>query len=244
MHATLPLLKVSDFPSLRRQRPEILQVNLGYRCNQTCVHCHVNAGPRRKEVMERNTIDEVVAFLKASGVKVLDLTGGAPEMNPHFRNLVRRARALDVHVMDRCNLTILEEPGEEDLAEFLAAYQVEIVASLPCYLEENVDRQRGKGVYDASIRALRSLNELGYGKEGSRLVLNLVYNPLGPTLPPPRTPWRPSIKSGLAIFTASYSTGCIRLRTCPSSGLAACSSPRADSRRTWICCAIHTSVTT
>ena len=186
MHAMLPLLKVTDFPRLRRQRPETLQVNLGYRCNQTCVHCHVNAGPRRKEVMERKTIDEVVAFLKVSDVKALDLTGGAPEMNPHFRNLVRRAHALDVHVMDRCNLTILEEPGEEDLAEFLAAYHVEIVASLPCYLEENVDRQRGKGVYDASIRALRGLNELGYGKEGSGLVLNLVYNPLGPTLPPPQ----------------------------------------------------------
>ena len=186
MHAMLPLLKVTDFPRLRRQRPETLQVNLGYRCNQTCVHCHVNAGPRRKEVMERKTIDEVVAFLKVSDVKALDLTGGAPEMNPHFSNLVRRAHALDVHVMDRCNLTILEEPGEEDLAEFLAAYHVEIVASLPCYLEENVDRQRGKGVYDASIRALRGLNELGYGKEGSGLVLNLVYNPLGPTLPPPQ----------------------------------------------------------
>ena len=186
MHATLPLLKVTDFPALRRQRPETLQVNLGYRCNQTCVHCHVNAGPRRKEVMGCQTIDEVIAFLKASGVKVLDLTGGAPEMNPHFRDLVRSAHALDVQVMDRCNLTILEEPGEEDLAEFLAAYQVEIVASLPCYLEENVDRQRGKGVYDASIRALRRLNELGYGKEGSGLVLNLVYNPLGPTLPPPQ----------------------------------------------------------
>ncbi len=159
MHATLPLLNVSDFPALRRQRPEILQVNLGYRCNQTCVHCHVNAGPRRKEVMERETIGEVIAFLKASDVKVLDLTGGAPEMNPHFRYLVHSAHALGVHVMDRCNLTILEEPGQEDLAEFLAAYHVEIVASLPCYLEENVDRQRGNGVYDASIRALRGLNE-------------------------------------------------------------------------------------
>ena len=186
MHATLPLLEVTDFPSLRRQRSETLQVNLGYRCNQTCVHCHVNAGPRRKEVMERETIDEVIAFLKASDVKVLDLTGGAPEMNPHFRYLVHSAHALGVHVMDRCNLTILEEPGQEDLAEFLAVYRVEIVASLPCYLEENVDRQRGKGVYDASIRALRGLNDLGYGREGSGLVLNLAYNPLGPTLPPPQ----------------------------------------------------------
>ena len=189
MHATLPLLEVTDFPSLRRQRSETLQVNLGYRCNQTCVHCHVNAGPRRKEVMERETIDEVIAFLNVSNVKVLDLTGGAPEMNPHFRYLVHSAHALGVHVIDRCNLTILEEPGQEDLAEFLAAYHVEIVASLPCYLEENVDRQRGNGVYDASIRALRGLNELGYGKEGSGLVLNLAYNPLGPTLPPP--PGRP-----------------------------------------------------
>ena len=186
MHATLPLLKVTDFPDLRRQRPEILQVNLGYRCNQTCVHCHVNAGPTRKEVMECNTIEDVVTFLKASGVKSLDLTGGAPEMNPHFRDLVQSAHALGVHVMDRCNLTILEEPGEDDLAEFLATYHVEIVASLPCYLEENVDRQRGKGVFDASIRALHHLNELGYGKESSGLVLNLVYNPQGPTLPPPQ----------------------------------------------------------
>lgn len=184
MHATLPLLRATDFPTLRRKGLETLQVNLGYRCNQTCVHCHVNAGPQRKEMMERETIEQVLAFLEVSGVGVLDLTGGAPELNPHFRDLVRHARARGVHVIDRCNLTVLEEPEQEDLAEFLAACRVEIIASLPCYLEENVDRQRGKGVYETSIRALRRLNQLRYGKEGSGLVLNLVYNPVGPTLPP------------------------------------------------------------
>ncbi len=184
MHATLPLLEQTNFPPLRRARLETLQVNLGYRCNQQCVHCHVNAGPQRKEMMTRETIEQVISFMQASGVSTLDLTGGAPELNPHFRYLVQRARDLGMRVIDRCNLTIIEEPGQEDLAGFLVAHQVEITASLPCYLEENVDHQRGKGVFMASIRVLRKLNALGYGQENSGHVLNLVYNPQGPTLPP------------------------------------------------------------
>ena len=184
MHATLPLLEVSDFPALRRERLETLQVNLGYKCNQTCVHCHVNAGPTRTEQMDRETMQTVLRYLEASDVGTLDITGGAPELNPHFRDLVGGARALGAHVIDRCNLTVLEEPGQDDLADFLAGLGVEIVASLPCYTEELVDRQRGKGVYESSIRALARLNALGYGIEGSGLALNLVYNPQGASLPP------------------------------------------------------------
>ena len=184
MHATLPLLVQSDFPPIARRRLETVQANLGYVCNQSCLHCHVNAGPTRTESMSGETVEKVLAFLAASGAGTLDLTGGAPELNPHFRPLVARARAMGVKVIDRCNLTILEEPGQEDLAGFLAAHQVEIVASLPCYTEELVDRQRGKGVYGKSVRAIRRLNELGYGREGSGLALNLVYNPQGASLPP------------------------------------------------------------
>ena len=184
MHATLPRLETSDFPAIRRNRVETLQVNVGYRCNQTCVHCHVNAGPTRTEEMGRDTVAEVIAYLRASAIKTVDITGGAPELNPHFRALVLAAKNLGAHVMDRCNLTVLEQPGQEDTAQFLAANRVEVVASLPCYLEENVDAQRGKGVFEASMRALRILNGLGYGKPGSGLVLDLVYNPQGPSLPP------------------------------------------------------------
>lgn len=186
MHATLPLLQESDFPPLTRARLETLQVNLGYRCNQSCLHCHVNAGPSRQEQMSRATIDDVLAFLDASGVRTLDLTGGAPELNPHFRDLVAQARGLGARVIDRCNLTVLLEPGQEDLAGFLARHGVAIVASLPCYLEENVDAQRGAGVYARSIEALRRLNRLGYGRTDSGLALDLVYNPGGPSLPPPQ----------------------------------------------------------
>lgn len=181
MHSTLPLLRQTNFPAIKRRAVETLQVNLGYTCNQTCVHCHVNAGPNRTEQMDRATIDLVLDVLTAKDIKTLDLTGGAPELNPHFRDLVREARARGVHVIDRCNLTILFEPGQEGLAEFLAAQDVEIVASLPCYLEDNVDRQRGKGVFEKSIQALRLLNSLGYG---NKLPLALVYNPQGPSLPP------------------------------------------------------------
>ena len=186
MHATLPLLKRTDFPHLRRGRLETLQVNLGYRCNQSRLHCHVAAGPDRSEQMSEETVAAVLAVLERQDIASLDLTGGAPELNPHFRAIVRKARALGVRVIDRCNLTILEEAEQQDLADFLAAHQVEIVASLPCYLEENVDRQRGKGVFATSIRALRRLNALGYGRPDSGLILNLVYNPQGPALPPPQ----------------------------------------------------------
>ncbi|MGZ5040512.1 MAG: arsenosugar biosynthesis radical SAM (seleno)protein ArsS [Usitatibacter sp.] len=188
MHATLPLLVDTDFPPLSRRRLETVQVNVGYVCNQTCLHCHVNAGPTRTESMTRETADQVLEYLAASGAAALDLTGGAPELNPHFRRLVLGARALGARVIDRCNLTVLFEPGQEDLAQFLADHRVEIVASLPCYTPELVDRQRGEGVYELSIAAIRRLNELGYGREASGLTLDLVYNPQGPSLPPAQQP--------------------------------------------------------
>jgi radical SAM/Cys-rich protein len=184
MRDTWPLLEPVPFPPIRRRRVDTLQVNVGYRCNQSCVHCHVNAGPNRTEEMDSATIDLVLQFLEHRRIATLDVTGGAPELNRHFRRLVRAARDMGVRVMDRCNLTILEVAGEEDLAEFLQAQQVEVVASMPCYLLDNVDRQRGKGVFDASIRGLKRLNALGYGREETGLVLNLVYNPQGPSLPP------------------------------------------------------------
>ena len=181
---TAPLLLPTTFPAIKRGGLETLQVNLGYLCNQTCKHCHVNAGPKRTELMNRETIDQVLELLSVRKVASLDLTGGAPELNPHFAHLVEQARMLGVHVIDRCNLTVLEEPGQDELAGFLARHAVEVVASLPCYLKENVDRQRGKGVYDASIAGLKRLNRLGYGSAGSGLLLNLVFNPQGADLPP------------------------------------------------------------
>ncbi len=186
MHATLPLMRTYGFPALRRGRLETLQVNLGYKCNQSCLHCHVNAGPTRTEAMSAEVLADVLAVIALASVKTLDITGGAPELHPEFRNLVARARELGARVIDRCNLTVLLEPGQEDLAAFLAARQVEITASLPCYTEELVDRQRGKGVYARSIEALKQLNALGYGVAGSGLIVNLVYNPQGPSLPPPQ----------------------------------------------------------
>lgn len=186
MQKRLPFSRVPRFPAITRSLLETLQVNLGYRCNQRCSHCHVNAGPDRKEMMERSTIERVIHYLCSSGVKKLDLTGGAPELNPYFRQLVQEARGMDIHVMDRCNLTVLEQPGQEGLPEFLAAHKVEVIASMPCYLKENVERQRGNGVYEVSVRVLKKLNRLGYGKKDSGLLLNLVYNPLGPFLPPPQ----------------------------------------------------------
>ena len=184
MHATLPLLARTDFPPIARRTLETLQVNLGYRCNQACFHCHVNASPDRKEMMARETIDDVLAVLRTGVIETLDVTGGAPELHPHFRHLVHEARAADIRVIDRCNLTILNEPGFEDLAAFLAHERVEIVASLPCYSKDNVDRQRGENVFESSILALRKLNALGYGRDATGLVCNLVYNPQGPALPP------------------------------------------------------------
>jgi radical SAM/Cys-rich protein len=181
MHATLPLMRQYGFPALRRGRLETLQVNLGYKCNQSCLHCHVNAGPTRTEMMSPGTMADVLSFIKVSSVGILDITGGAPELHPEFRTLVEKARQLGTQVIDRCNLTVLLEPGQEDTASFLSRNSVEITASLPCYTEELVDRQRGKGVYEKSIEGLRRLNAVGYGKD---LPLNLVYNPQGPSLPP------------------------------------------------------------
>jgi len=180
---TKPLLLETDFPPIYRNKLTTLQVNLGYLCNLTCTHCHVNAGPNRKEVMSLEVVDLIIQTLKNSDIKLLDLTGGAPEMNPHFKYLVSSARALGVEVVDRCNLMILHEPGYESMAAFLAANKVVITASLPCYLEENVAKQRGKGIFDGSITALQQLNDLGYGLD-PELQLNLVYNPVNLNLPP------------------------------------------------------------
>jgi len=196
-----PLLIDTDFPPIARRRLATVQVNLGYRCNQSCVHCHVDAGPKRSEAMDTDTMEQVLAFLARTGAATLDITGGAPELNTVFRPLVERARGLGVQVMDRCNLTILEEPGQEDLAEFLAAHRVEVIASLPCYLGENVDGQRGKGVFEASIRGLRRLNALGYGADDateSGLLLSLVYNPVDAVLPPPQCALEADYKRELA----------------------------------------------
>ena len=186
MRDTWPLLEQIAFPPIRRGRLDTLQVNLGYRCNQSCVHCHVNAGPNRTEEITGDIADLALEFLRRHQIATMDITGGAPELNPHFRRLAHEARLLGAKVMDRCNLTILEQPGQEDLAEFLASEHVEVVASMPCYLQDNVERQRGKGVFDASIRGLKRLNALGYGHD-PRLTLSLVYNPHGPSLPPPQT---------------------------------------------------------
>ena len=184
MHDTRPLLSDNDFPAIFRRPLEILQLNLGYLCNLSCLHCHVNAGPKRSELMSRETIEQVLSFAAAAGIQTLDLTGGAPEMHPDFRWLIVAARAQGIEVIDRCNLTILEAPGYVDMVEFLAAHQVQIIASLPCYLEDNVDKQRGKGVFKDSLAALRRLNALGYGHTGSGLELNLVFNPQDAVLPP------------------------------------------------------------
>jgi len=199
MHATLALLEKSDFPAIHRDTLDTLQVNLGYLCNQTCIHCHVNAGPSRKEIMTRQTVEDVIEFLRCGNINTLDLTGGAPEMNPHFRQLVTAARDLGIRVIDRCNLTILQEEGYEWLAQFLADQGVEVVASLPCYLSDNVDAQRGNGVFEASIIALKQLNTLGYGIDSSGLNLTLVYNPQGINLPPSQKELEAAYKRELGI---------------------------------------------
>lgn len=172
---------------LRRDKVEILQINVGKLCNQACVHCHVNAGPGRKEVMMRETIDRIVDWLAHTGIPKVDITGGAPEIIPDFRYLVERVKALQPlrHIIDRCNLTIFFEPGQGDLPEFLRRNEIEVIASLPCYSAKNVDAQRGNGVFAKSIRALQRLNELGYGTQ-SDLPLHLVYNPVGVFLPGPQ----------------------------------------------------------
>ena len=198
MRDTFSLLVKTDFPALRRGRLETLQANLGYRCNQSCFHCHVAASPKRTEEMSWETMTVLLEFARRHGIKTLDLTGGAPELNPNFRRLVVAARQMGLHVIDRCNLTILSEPGQETLAEFLADNEVEIVASLPCYLEENVNGQRGDGVFKASLAGLRRLNALGYGQPGKNRILNLVYNPLGPSLPPDQVKLEQAYKEQLA----------------------------------------------
>ncbi len=188
MKSTIELLEDTDFPTIKRQELKVLQVNMGYLCNMSCVHCHVAASPYRTEMMSRELVDLIPQVLLAQNIDTLDLTGGAPEMHEDFKHLVKAARELGVKVIDRCNLTILMEEGYEDMAQFLADNEVEVVASLPCYSLENVDKQRGKGAFDDSILGLHKLNALGYGKSdnkaGSNLTLNLVYNPQGATLPP------------------------------------------------------------
>ncbi len=181
---TLPLLNKISFPAINRKKINILQINLGYRCNQQCLHCHVNAGPNRREEMSHEVLMQTLDFIKYNRIQTVDLTGGAPEMHPEFIGLIEALHQLGVKVIDRCNLTILNETGYEHLAEKLAEKQVEIVASMPCYLEENVNKQRGSGVFESSIKALKTLNELGYGHEGNSLTLNLVYNPQGASLSP------------------------------------------------------------
>ena len=187
MKDTLPRLIATDFPPLRRGNLEVLQANITLTCNQSCFHCHVASSPKRKEAMTHETLELLLATLdRHPSIHTLDITGGAPELHPEFRWLVKEARRREITVIDRCNLTILSEPGQEDTAEFLAQHQVKVVASLPCYSAENVNAQRGDGVFDASIVGLQKLNALGYGQEDSGLVLDLVYNPLGASLPPPQ----------------------------------------------------------
>ena len=182
----VPNLKSIKFPSIKKDIFNTLQVNIGYKCNQRCTHCHVDAGPQRWEMMSPLNVDLLPRVLEIYNLNRLDITGGAPELHPQFRQLVLRARKLGVEVIDRCNLTILNEPGHEDLAEFLAENKVIVTASLPCYEKDNVDNQRGKGVFNRSILALKKLNSFGYGNINNDLILNLVFNPQGAKLPPPQ----------------------------------------------------------
>ena len=184
MRDTFPELEKIRFPDLKRGSLDTLQMNLGYLCNLSCVHCHVAAGPNRKELMDWETMETALAFMERQGIRTLDVTGGSPEMNPHFRALFERAHALGVQLMDRCNPTIIEEPGYDWIPAFLAEHRVQVVASLPCYQSDNVEKQRGKGSFDASIAGLLKLNEQGYGDPDSGLELDLVYNPVGAHLPP------------------------------------------------------------
>ena len=189
-----------EFPPLRRSALTTLQVNLGYRCNQSCSHCHVNAGPTRTEMMGPELLDLIPEVLRRRAIGCLDLTGGAPELHPGFRELVVRARRLGVRVLDRCNLTILSEPGQETLAAFLAEQGVGVVASLPCYSAANVDQQRGDGVFERSLAGLRQLNALGYGQGDADRSLDLVYNPQGAFLPPPQAGLERDYKRELAAL--------------------------------------------
>jgi radical SAM/Cys-rich protein len=200
MRDVKPFLIKHSFPKIQRGELKILQMNLGYLCNLSCVHCHVNAGPKRTELMTRETMASALLFAEKYHLESMDLTGGSPEMNPDFRWLVKAARQQGLHVMDRCNPTILVEPGFEDTAEFLAEQGVEIIASLPCYLEDNVDAQRGKGVFNSSLKALRNLNDLGYGMPKSGLTLNLVFNPQGTALPPAQQ----SLEEAYRLFLSEH----------------------------------------
>jgi radical SAM/Cys-rich protein len=191
-------LAASGLAPLTATGIDVLQVNVGKLCNQTCRHCHVDAGPDRREVMSRETMEVCLDVLAAAGIPTLDVTGGAPEMNPHFRWLVGQAAGLGRHVIDRCNLTILLAPHHDDLPRFLAEHRVEVVASLPCYLPANTDAQRGDGVFARSIEALRRLNAEGYGVPGTDLTLTLVYNPVGPSLPPPQAALEDAYRRELA----------------------------------------------
>lgn len=183
MHKIYPLIKSTNFPYIERNSLKTIQVNLGYKCNQRCVHCHVNAGPNRKEMMNKKTIDNVIHFCVNNEIQAVDLTGGAPEINKHFKYIIQKLFKKNIHIINRCNLTILEEEGMDELLDFFPKYKVELIASLPCYSQSNVDAQRGKGVFDKSIRILKKLNNKGYG-ESKSLLLNLVYNPQGAVLPP------------------------------------------------------------
>ena len=171
---------------LNRRAIDVLQVNMGRYCNQACIHCHVEAGPTRKEMMSRETVEALLVFLSRTNIPTLDITGGAPELHADFDYLVESAVGLGRRVMDRCNLTVIFEPGKEYLPDFFRRHRVELVCSLPCYTAEKVDQQRGKGTFDLSIRALKIFNQMGYGQPDGELKLNLVYNPVGPHLPPPQ----------------------------------------------------------
>ena len=198
MHETLTLLEDTDFPAIKRQSLETLQINLGYKCNQSCFHCHVNASPDRKEVMQKDIVDACLNFIYQNKIKFIDLTGGAPELNPHFRYLVREAKKIGVDIIDRCNLTIIFEQNQSDLVDFFVENEVQIIASLPCYTSDNVDAQRGKGVFDKSIKALKILNKAGYGVN-ENLNLNLVYNPIGPSLTPSQDELKKDYKKFLKV---------------------------------------------
>lgn len=191
--------KLSDhgYDALRAEEIEIFQINVGKLCNQVCNHCHVDAGPDRKEIMTRDTAEECIAALKATRIPKVDITGGAPELNPNFRWLVEQSRSLNRHVMDRCNLTVLFVKGQEDLPKFLAEHNVEVICSLPYYQERETDRQRGTGVFQRSIEALKILNSVGYGQPDSQLTLNLIHNPVGAFLPPSQKAMEADFKRNL-----------------------------------------------
>ncbi len=176
----------TTFPKIKKESIDTLQINIGYKCNQACKHCHVNSSPSRTEMMSEKILDLIPKIINKFNIKTLDITGGAPEMNPNFKKLILSLKNQDINIIDRCNLTIFFEKGYRDLPNFLAENKVIITASLPCYEKENVEKQRGSGVFDKSINAIKILNKLGYGKTDTGLVLNLVYNPINPTLPPPQ----------------------------------------------------------